>query len=151
MGSLPPSRCSPANPVCPGKALLCLPVAQLAPPALGRCCTPTEQLPSTAHPQKSSVAQKHWGNPCLATGSLPPSWCRPASPSCPQQFLLSFRVTLLALPTLGNAPLPQRTPSNTTSPWKAVPGQTLPNHGECTSTTKKKITSKMKKLETIPS
>uniref|UniRef100_A0A286ZNM9 G-protein coupled receptors family 1 profile domain-containing protein n=1 Tax=Sus scrofa TaxID=9823 RepID=A0A286ZNM9_PIG len=31
---------------------------------------------------------------------LPPSWCRPPSPVCPQKVLLCFRETLSALPTL---------------------------------------------------
>ena len=47
-GSLPPSQGGPASSSCPGEALLGLSVAWLAAPTLGRHCTPTEQLLSTA-------------------------------------------------------------------------------------------------------
>ena len=48
--SRPPWWGSPASFGCPGEALLCLPVAQLAAPTHRRCFTPTEQLCSTACP-----------------------------------------------------------------------------------------------------
>ena len=96
--------------------------------------------PAPPAPWKSSEAQKRWGKFCPATGSLPPSRCGPASPSCPWEVLFCFRVTLLALPTLGKCPAaskktgqhcqpsgntPQQCPSkpcpaigSTPSPWK---------------------------------
>ena len=61
----------------------------------------------------------------------------PVSPTRPQEMPNCLREDWPTLPAL-------RKHST------AVPGQTLPSHGECTSTTIKKITSKMKKLRNHP-
>ena len=42
-------------------------------PTLWSGYTPAEQRPAPPNPWKSSTAQKHWGKPCPATESLPPS------------------------------------------------------------------------------
>ena len=50
--NLPPLQCDPANPCCLGEESLGFSAAQLAAPTLGGCCTPMEQLTSTASPLK---------------------------------------------------------------------------------------------------
>ena len=110
-GSLPPLWGGPASSCYPGEVLLCLPTTQLALPALGRCCTSMELLPSTTCPMEELCGLDVLG---------PPSWCRPTSPACPWEVLLCFRVTLLAPPTLGNAPLPQKRPINTANPRETL-------------------------------
>ena len=97
-------------------------------------------------PWKSSEAQKRQGKLCPATGSLPPLLCDPVSSACIWELLLCFRVTLLALPTPRKCPASSNALPGLGKQSTAMPGQTLPVHGECTSTMKKKVTSKMKKL-----
>lgn len=114
-------RGAPASSGCPGEVLLCLPAACLATPALGRCCTPMEQLPITACPLEELHSPEMPEQALPSTGRLPPSWCGPASPTFPQEVLLCFTVTLLAPPPpSGNALLPQRRPANTASPWETL-------------------------------
>ena len=66
--------------------------------------TPMEQHAAPPAPWKSPTAQKHHSKLCLAMGSLHSLQCIPASPTCPWEVLLCFRVTLLALPTLEKCP-----------------------------------------------
>ena len=70
----------------------------------GGAALPQSICPAPPAPWKSSTAQKRQSKLCPVTGSLPPSWCGPASPACPQEVLLCFRVTLLAPPTLRKCP-----------------------------------------------
>ena len=150
MESLPPLPGSPAHSGCPGEVPFCLPVAWLSAPALGRCCTPAEQLPSTApHPEelrgpempeqtlpgygKSASIEVQTCQSHLPSGSPPLLQSDPASPAHPHEMPHCLKEGEPTAPALGKHST-------------AVPGQTLPSHGEYTSPKKKKITSKMKKL-----
>ena len=98
---------------------------------------------------KSSVDEEHQGKPCPATGSALLLWCVPASPAHTWEVLPCLRASWLPCLPSGNVPPPQSRPSNTSHSWKhstAAPGPTLPDHGECISTIKKKNTSNMKKF-----
>ena len=137
------------------EALLCLRATWLAPPALRRHCSPVEQQPSIACPREELCG---------------PGAPRQALPIHGKGASITVR-TCQSHPPLGSTLLPRSDPASPTRLWKmprclkegpptlpalrkhltAAPGQILPGHGECTSTTKKKNTSKMKKLRTIPS
>ena len=151
-GSAPLPGSEPGRPACPLEVLhFC-----------GAC------WPALPDLRKSSEAQEHKGKPCLATGSAPPLRCTPASHTHPWEVLLCLRVTLLAPPTLGKHPLPrsgsdmaslahtwekpccfkegQKTTPSLRNPSPAASVQTMQGHRECTFSTKKKNTNKMKKL-----
>ena len=100
MGNLLPLRRGSASSSFSGEVPLCLPAAWLAASTLRRCYTPTEQCPAPPDPWKSPTAQKHQNKLCPAMQNLLPSQCRSPSPACPQEVLLCFIETLLALPTL---------------------------------------------------
>ena len=86
---------------------------------------------------------------------LPPSWCRPPSPVCPQKVLLCFRETLSALPTLQKSHTASKKTDKQHQPSGNIPQQWQGKHcpatfSEYNSTRKKKTTSKIKKLRNHP-
>ena len=133
MGSAPPQCCIPANPTHPQKVLLCLRVTWLAPCILRKHSTTLEQ--AGQHCLHSGSAQLPRSVPaspaCLQKHPL--LWSDPASPTHPWEKHHCLKTDQPTLPALGKHSL-------------AAPEQTLSSHRECTSTTKKKNTIKMKNL-----
>ena len=102
---LPPSDL--ASPTCPWEVLH-------SPGAAAQHCPP---------PGRALRPRGAGAGPAQPWGSLPPSWCRPASPACPREDLLCFRVTLLALPTLGKCPTASKKTSQHHQPLGNTPQQ----------------------------
>ena len=142
LGNLPPSRCGPASPASPGEVLLCLRASKLVPPSLRKHCIPAKQASQHFPPLgqalqgRSARASLARQGKCATTmeqscQSLPPYrsppmlQSDPASPAHTQETPCCLREGQPTLPAL-------RKHST------AAPGQTLPSHRECISTTKKK-------------
>ena len=131
---LPPSH--PASPAHPWEALCsCRAAVQHHPPP-GRALQPRGARASPAQPQKVCLHHVRTCQSCLSSGSPPLLQSDPYSPAHCQETTCCLKE---------GWPTPPALRKDST----AVPGEALPSHTKCTSTMKKKITSKMKKL--IPS
>ena len=119
MKNLPPLQGDPANSCCPRREPLGFSAAWISAPALSRCCTPIEQLPSTASPLEVShspeKARKNLAWPCkicLHCGVVLPVKAalgkRPYGSQQPRQ----------PFPTLGSSALLWNTCPAQPDPWK---------------------------------